>query len=92
LLFVVPFYFAARWSIALGKARQDARYGVGLFAITAIVLATICFSAFSEYNELAAQKLWTAATFALAMGLFWSIPVMLLCWFAHWLLWPKGQT
>ena len=91
LLFGVPVYLAAKWSIALGRARQDARYGVGLFAITAIALAVVYFSSFSKSNELAAQKLWTGASLSLAMGLFWSLPIMLACWFAHWFLWPKDR-
>jgi hypothetical protein len=80
LLFVIPIWLVARWSISLARERQDQRYGWGLFGIATSIMAVIDAAGFFGYQESAARKRWTAASFNLAVSLLLCALVALAAW------------
>ena len=92
LWFILPLFFVGKWSIALSRARGNPAFGIGLFVVTAAIIVPICVFAEVNAQSLAAQKLWTAATMTQAAGLLKSGIVLMVCYFVHWLLWPKDNT
>jgi hypothetical protein len=92
LWFIIPLLFVGKWSIALSRARRNPMYGIGLFVITAAVIVPICIYAEVNAQALEEQKLWTASAMARAVGAAECGVVLMACYFAHWLLWPRGKA
>jgi hypothetical protein len=92
MLFAIPFVLAGKWSIALAKAKTNAWYGIILFVVTAAILSAIYARAYGQYRELIDKRMATAASMELGAAILFSLPVIILCWSVHWLLWPDDNT
>jgi hypothetical protein len=91
LLLAIPYVLVAKWSLALATAQNSPWQGVTLFAACVTILSLIYFQGYASTRELMADQMWTAASMAIAAMLVKSVPVLLVCWLAHWYLWPTDQ-
>jgi hypothetical protein len=72
-------------SASLAKRRGFDR-GLVLFLIGALLLGVMFFSAYQDSQNYMSQKMWTAATLSIGLLPFKSVPLLLVCLAARWIL------
>ena len=75
-MLLVPFLLVA-WMAASLARRKTLRHGVLFLCITCAVLALMYFFAYQDSQHYMAQRMWTAATLAIGLLVFKSVPVLI---------------
>jgi hypothetical protein len=84
-MLLTPFALLGWMSASLAKRRGFDR-GLVLFLIGALLLGVMFFSAYQDSQNYMSQKMWTAATLSIGLLPFKSVPLLLVCFAARWLL------
>jgi hypothetical protein len=84
-MLLAPFLLLGWMSASLAK-RKGFEEGLGVFLIGTLLLGFMYFSGYQDSQSYMEQRMWTAATLAVGLLPFKSVPPLLICLGFRWLI------